>query len=121
MIRLPPRSTRTDTLFPYTTLFRSKAKLIACLPKDGTAVLNADDARVLAMADRFTGNIITFGRAEGAMLRAEHIRSTWPERLSLTAVHQGHAVEVSTRLCGTHWTSAVLAALAVGPLGRAHV
>src|SRR3546814_10875115 len=25
MIRLPPRSTRTDTLFPYTTLFRSTA------------------------------------------------------------------------------------------------
>src|SRR3546814_10051806 len=25
MIRLPPRSTRTDTRFPYTTLFRSKA------------------------------------------------------------------------------------------------
>src|SRR3546814_6899652 len=24
MIRLPPRSTRTDTLFPYTTLFRSE-------------------------------------------------------------------------------------------------
>src|SRR3546814_7523159 len=27
MIRRPPRSTRTDTLFPYTTLFRS-----SCLP-----------------------------------------------------------------------------------------
>src|SRR3546814_19436364 len=25
MVRRPPRSTRTDTLFPYTTLFRSKA------------------------------------------------------------------------------------------------
>src|SRR3546814_5327119 len=25
MIRRPPRSTRTDTLFPYTTLFRSHA------------------------------------------------------------------------------------------------
>src|SRR3546814_20446903 len=25
MIRLPPRSTRTDTLFPYTTRFRSQA------------------------------------------------------------------------------------------------
>src|SRR3546814_1609309 len=25
MIRLPPRSTRTDTLFPYTTLFRSRS------------------------------------------------------------------------------------------------
>src|SRR3546814_5896923 len=29
MIRLPPRSTRTDTLFPYTTLFRSRAGDIA--------------------------------------------------------------------------------------------
>src|SRR3546814_16912605 len=27
MIRLPPRSTRTDTLFPYTTLFRSETRL----------------------------------------------------------------------------------------------
>src|SRR3546814_15937510 len=27
MIRRPPRSTRTDTLFPYTTLFRSKDEL----------------------------------------------------------------------------------------------
>src|SRR3546814_18297182 len=27
MIRRPPRSTRTDTLFPYTTLFRSPAQL----------------------------------------------------------------------------------------------
>src|SRR3546814_8224978 len=27
MIRRPPRSTRTDTLFPYTTLFRSPAPL----------------------------------------------------------------------------------------------
>src|SRR3546814_6496048 len=26
MIRRPPRSTRTDTLFPYTTLFRSPSK-----------------------------------------------------------------------------------------------
>src|SRR3546814_7947861 len=27
MIRRPPRSTRTDTLFPYTTLFRSRTML----------------------------------------------------------------------------------------------
>src|SRR3546814_7743445 len=27
MIRRPPRSTRTDTLFPYTTLFRSRSNL----------------------------------------------------------------------------------------------
>src|SRR3546814_4487545 len=33
MIRRPPRSTRTDTLFPYTTLFRSpisRSKLVRC-------------------------------------------------------------------------------------------
>src|SRR3546814_8822534 len=29
MIRRPPRSTRTDTLFPYTTLFRSIARMFA--------------------------------------------------------------------------------------------
>src|SRR3546814_11104903 len=31
MIRRPPRSTRTDTLFPYTTLFRSVFALIPSL------------------------------------------------------------------------------------------
>src|SRR3546814_1863387 len=31
MIRRPPRSTRTDTLFPYTTLFRSPPE---CAPAD---------------------------------------------------------------------------------------
>src|SRR3546814_3358927 len=30
MIRRPPRSTRTDTLFPYTTLFRSKGPAGPC-------------------------------------------------------------------------------------------
>src|SRR3546814_15521841 len=34
MIRLPPRSTRTDTLFPYPTLFRSAARLNALLRLD---------------------------------------------------------------------------------------
>src|SRR3546814_11918825 len=29
MLRRPPRSTRTDTLFPYTTLFRSVDRLLA--------------------------------------------------------------------------------------------
>src|SRR3546814_8886239 len=30
MIRRPPRSTRTDTLFPYTTLFRSDGAIAPC-------------------------------------------------------------------------------------------
>src|SRR3546814_11846871 len=32
MMRLPPRSTLTDTLFPYTTLFRSAAAVGAVAP-----------------------------------------------------------------------------------------
>src|SRR3546814_1837520 len=32
MIRRPPRSTRTDTLFPYTTLFRSEAAMATIPP-----------------------------------------------------------------------------------------
>src|SRR3546814_3713116 len=40
MIRRPPRSTRTDTLFPYTTLFRSRdPDLLGQLDVRGAAVL----------------------------------------------------------------------------------
>src|SRR3546814_2448881 len=38
MIRRPPRSTRTDTLFPYTTLFRSAHDLDALALADGEGV-----------------------------------------------------------------------------------
>src|SRR3546814_16893087 len=38
MIRRPPRSTRTDTLFPYTTLFRSLYGL-GMLPAGRTTIL----------------------------------------------------------------------------------
>src|SRR3546814_14993720 len=67
MIRRPPRSTRTDTLFPYTTLFRSPdavtargtrhlAELAAVARAGGRAVLfflvqRGDCARVAAAAD----------------------------------------------------------------------
>src|SRR3546814_17590142 len=40
MIRLPPRSTRTDTLFPYTTRFRScrpKRRTLLPMPLDRAA------------------------------------------------------------------------------------
>src|SRR3546814_8532864 len=38
MIRRPPRSTRTDTLFPYTTLFRSERNISLERPKELQAV-----------------------------------------------------------------------------------
>src|SRR3546814_14329090 len=44
MIRRPPRSTRTDTLFPYTTLFRSRVPLqhvghSTCIPGSGDSTV----------------------------------------------------------------------------------
>src|SRR3546814_7590381 len=46
MIRRPPRSTRTDTLFPYTTLFRSE--LLKDNPDWGTAERRPDMNHFLA-------------------------------------------------------------------------
>src|SRR3546814_15926324 len=57
MIRRPPRTTRTYTLFPYTTLFRSKAKLSfqsslarTCLGATAAAALLALSAASAAQA-----------------------------------------------------------------------
>src|SRR3546814_17765419 len=56
MILRPPRTTRTDTLFPYTTLFRSKAYL------DGIAdALGVNDSRFvpsIRMADETGGYVV---------------------------------------------------------------
>src|SRR3546814_15684692 len=42
MIRRPPRSTRTDTLFPYTTLFRSHVEQMAQLQAQLTAAQESE-------------------------------------------------------------------------------
>src|SRR3546814_15055971 len=52
MIRRPPRSTRTDTLFPYTTLFRSEVTLSAAVATSGTFTVGYPVGRG---AGRFTG------------------------------------------------------------------
>src|SRR3546814_1472793 len=56
MIRRPPRSTRTDTLFPYTTLFRSTDILLAGLDR----VLAALKKRALEHK-----NTVCLGRSHG--------------------------------------------------------
>src|SRR3546814_9038815 len=43
MIRRPPSSTRTDTLFPYTPLFRSYADALGQGPGDKLVVFGADE------------------------------------------------------------------------------
>src|SRR3546814_12553591 len=64
MIRRPPRSTRTDTLFPYTTLFRSHARLEHTGRRQMRAVdehrARAFDPRAIEIADveRHVGAIL---------------------------------------------------------------
>src|SRR3546814_4382880 len=53
MIRRPPRSTRTDTLFPYTTLFRSPARFVS------TAVVVDDDGDEAKVTGNLTLNGVT--------------------------------------------------------------
>src|SRR3546814_10467799 len=48
MLRRPPRSTRTDTLFPYTTLFRS---IVACNDEMAAGVMQAAGRIGLAVPD----------------------------------------------------------------------
>src|SRR3546814_21150061 len=52
MIRRPPRSTRTDTLFPYTTLFRSPVEeyLLADLPEHKTGEYDRGEVTNLAIS-----------------------------------------------------------------------
>src|SRR3546814_9769553 len=62
MIRRPPRSTRTDTLFPYTTLFRSKGRTILWNPRLGRASqvnVFIGDKRDIAAGDRIQWRLAT--------------------------------------------------------------
>src|SRR4029450_9407321 len=50
---------------------KAKGELVESLPADGTAVLNADDPQVAAMADRTVARVVTFGQGPAAEVRAE--------------------------------------------------
>ncbi len=91
-----------------------KIKLVAAVPLEGLAVLNADDPRVTSMAGSCRGRVLTYGLTPYASVHAESVTSSWPDRLSFVAIHGEQRVEVHTRFCGVHWTHACLAAITVG-------
>src|SRR3546814_13860092 len=68
MIRRPPRSTRTDTLFPYTTLFRSVGDFLYSRSFQLMVELDSMDVQRI-LAD--TPNRI----AEGEVLQLLHVRN----------------------------------------------
>ena len=87
------------------------AKLVHHLPPTGTAVLNADDTQVLAMATQCRARVLTYGLAPEADVRAEDVSAAWPQRLQMTLVYRDHRVHVQTQLCGAHWLPSVLGAV----------
>src|SRR3546814_18104128 len=67
MIRRPPRSTRTDTLFPYTTLFRSRVAAGDGNRGAGGAGDRGDTARAGAPPDACADGRATRRSAAGGM------------------------------------------------------
>jgi UDP-N-acetylmuramoyl-tripeptide--D-alanyl-D-alanine ligase len=53
----------------------TKAELVDAIPEDGWAILNGDDPRVRAMAERCRGRVLFFGLGEGNDVRASHVES----------------------------------------------
>src|SRR3546814_18553435 len=65
MIRRPPRSTRTDTLFPYTTLFRSVEAVEDAHQRRLAGAVLADDAVDGSGLHRQADVAVRLHRAEG--------------------------------------------------------
>src|SRR3546814_15363316 len=78
MIRRPPRSTRTDTLFPYTTLFRSQYQ-VSREAQDTLAVRSQNLAEASRAAGRFKDEIapVTIKSRKGEIIISddEYIRT----------------------------------------------
>src|SRR3546814_18285095 len=59
MIRRPPRSTRTDTLFPYTTLFRSVETMIHKLAAAAPTISRVTRPSPATLSERKAGTVGT--------------------------------------------------------------
>ncbi|MBZ5583409.1 MAG: UDP-N-acetylmuramoyl-tripeptide--D-alanyl-D-alanine ligase [Acidobacteriia bacterium] len=86
----------------------AKRELIEALPRDGVAVLNADDARVLRFRETHPGRSVTFGFSEGAGVRGENV-----ELREDGARFRALGVDFETSLTGRHAVLNLLAAVAV--------
>lgn len=92
---------------------REKVHLLRATSPRGTIVLFQDDPRVSAMSGVGTQRVVRFGVSSASQLRARHISSKWPERLTFEVENGDRPLSVKTQLVGEHWLPAVLGALAV--------
>ncbi len=90
----------------------AKGELVESLPRTGTAVLNADDARVAAMAGRTDARVLTYGRGLGADIGADHVVLDAELRPCFGLVTPWGRAEVHLPVHGEHMVTNALAAAA---------
>src|SRR3546814_2012800 len=72
MLRRPPRATRTDTLFPYTTLFRSDQRFLVALHDAGRQLLRPGTQDVVDRLDAFRRVLGDKGQVDQRDVRRRH-------------------------------------------------
>jgi len=92
---------------------RAKGELVESLPASGTAVLNRDDATVLAMAERTSASVVTFGRDPRADVRLTDVALDRSGRPRMTLAHDGERTTATLQLLGEHAALNAAAAAAV--------
>ncbi|MEU6536055.1 UDP-N-acetylmuramoyl-tripeptide--D-alanyl-D-alanine ligase [Streptomyces sp. NPDC047000] len=92
---------------------QAKGELVESLPADGTAILNADDPLVRAMASRTQAKVLLFGESGEADVRAENVRLTDSGQPVFRLRTPSGCSDVTMRLYGEHHVSNALAAAAV--------
>ena len=97
---------------------KAKAELIAALPADGLAILNADDQRVRAMSSVTSAATLLFGEATDSDVRIHHIVLDELARPSFTVDTPWGSADVHLSISGRHMAPNAAAALAcVGAVG----
>lgn len=91
----------------------AKAELVEALPPEGIAILNADDERVAAMAQRCEARVFRYGTSTSADLWADDIRSHGLNGVTFRAHYQDQVEEVVTPLPGHHSVYTALAAASI--------
>ena len=88
-----------------------KAELIAALPADGIALLNADDPRVRGMASSTRARVVLYGEAPDAEIRATDVRDLGLAGIEFTVHAGGTSATARLPLPGRHLLGSALAAL----------
>jgi UDP-N-acetylmuramoyl-tripeptide--D-alanyl-D-alanine ligase len=91
---------------------QAKGELIAALPSDGIAILNADDERVLAMQSRTSARIITFGEAPSATVRITQVSLDARAHATVHLTTPWGDVSFGLPIAGRHSASNAAAAIA---------